>query len=157
MGIAEGSSSVDEFTAFVYEFEPRLRHALSAAFGADVGHEAACEALACGWERWDQVRGLDNPVGYLYTIGRNWARRSRRPQRSGLHMVASHNSRKVEPGLMVALGKLSERQRTVVVLLHCYQWSLAEAAEVIGLAKTSAQNHLERAMAALRCELGEDQ
>jgi len=157
MEIVENPTSVEEFTAFVEEFEPRLRRALSAAFGADVGHEAACEALACGWERWDQVRGLENPVGYLYTIGRNWARRSRRLRWSGLHVVPSHESPMVEPGLMVALGKLSERQRTVVVLVHCYQWSLAEAAEVIGLAKTSTQNHLERGMAALRSELGEAQ
>ena len=62
----------------------------------------------------------------------------------------------VEPGLAAALAALSARQRAVVVMVHCFAWSLAETADVLGLAKTTIQNHLERGMAALRRELGEN-
>ena len=49
-------TKVDSFTEFVSEVEPRLRRALTAAFGSEVGREAAAEALVYGWEHWDRVR-----------------------------------------------------------------------------------------------------
>jgi RNA polymerase sigma factor (sigma-70 family) len=60
----------------------------------------------------------------------------------------------VEPRLPEALAALSERQRTVVVLIHCFQWTQSEVAELLGLSKTTVQNHLERGMDGLRREIG---
>ncbi|MDX2378212.1 MAG: hypothetical protein QNM02_00450 [Acidimicrobiia bacterium] len=40
----------DWFDDFVVEAEPRLRHALAAALGQDLGLEATSIALAYGWE-----------------------------------------------------------------------------------------------------------
>lgn len=70
------------FSAFVEEHEARLRHALTARFGSEVGKEAAADALAYGWEHWERVRSMENSIGYLYTVGRDRGRRmsqSRRP------------------------------------------------------------------------------
>ena len=60
----------------------------------------------------------------------------------------------VEPGLVDALAGLSERQRVVVTLVYCFEWTLSEAADVLGLKKSTVQNHAERGLAKLRSSLG---
>lgn len=60
-----------EFAAFVAVVEPRLRIALGSAFGFDVAEDAVAEAMAFAWEHWDRVSAADNPVGYVYAVGRN--------------------------------------------------------------------------------------
>jgi DNA-directed RNA polymerase specialized sigma24 family protein len=153
--IVDDASLATAFTGFVRANERRLRHALIAGFGGDLGREAASEALTYAWENWERVHGMENPVGYLYTVGRNWALRSRTEASPPLRLVGRDVEPHVEPGLAAALAALSARQRAVVVMVHCFDWSLAETADVLGLAKTTIQNHLERGMAALRRELGE--
>lgn len=39
------------FSAFAREVEPRIRRALIAAFGPDVGTDAAAETMAIAWQR----------------------------------------------------------------------------------------------------------
>lgn len=56
------------FTAFFREAEPRLRRALTAAVGAEAEPDAAAEALSYGWQHWDRIAAMDNPVGYLYRM-----------------------------------------------------------------------------------------
>ena len=143
------------FTEFFSETEPRLRHALSAALGVDRGREAAAEALAWGWEHWDEVRAMANPAGYLYKVGRS---RSRRLFRLGPVLPAVNPERvpAVEPGLPRALGRLSERQRVVVVLVHCLEWTQTETAELLGVSVETVHTHLNRGMNRLRAELGVD-
>ena len=60
-----------EFTAFVAAAEPRLRMALGSAYGFELAEEATAEAMAFAWEHWDRVAAADNPVGYVYAVGRN--------------------------------------------------------------------------------------
>jgi RNA polymerase sigma factor (sigma-70 family) len=60
----------------------------------------------------------------------------------------------IEPGLPKALSGLSERQREVVMLLHCFEWTLGEVADLLGMSKGSVQVHDRRGMARLRRELG---
>ena len=69
---------VDSFTTWAEMAEPRIRRALTASFGPQVGKEAAADALAHAWERWDDVKVKDNPVGYVFGVGRNKARRMNR-------------------------------------------------------------------------------
>ena len=64
----------ETFTRFFEEAEPRLRIALGAALGQDRGRDAASEALAYGWENWDRLQKMDNPIGYLYRVGRSRVR-----------------------------------------------------------------------------------
>ena len=61
---------LDSFAEFVKDAEPRLRHALCAAFGHEEGREAAAHALAYGCEHWERVEPMENPVGYLWGVGR---------------------------------------------------------------------------------------
>jgi RNA polymerase sigma factor (sigma-70 family) len=59
-----------------------------------------------------------------------------------------------EPALVAALGRLTTSQRVAVVLVHCYGYTLAEAADVQGCSVSTLRNHLSRGLAALRTALG---
>ena len=144
---------VDSFTQFAVANEGKLRLALIAACGGERGREVAVEALAYGWEHWERLQKMDNPVGYLYRVGRNLSRRQRLPGPMFLE-VPDQRMPDIEPALPQALAYLSERQRTAVVLVHSYQWTLSEVAELMGISKTTVQNHLERGMASLRRQIG---
>jgi RNA polymerase sigma factor (sigma-70 family) len=148
-------SRVDEFTAFVTEHESRLREALMAACGGEIGRDAAAEALIYGWDQWDRIGAMDNPVGYLYRVGISRARRAQSRRHLLFDPVEPARLPDVEPRLPEALAALSERQRTVVVLIHCFQWTQSEVGEVLSLSKTTVQNHLERGMDSLRRQIGD--
>jgi hypothetical protein len=53
----------DSFTGLVKEVEPRIRRALSVAFGIELGADATAEALAHAWEHWERVEEMENPAG----------------------------------------------------------------------------------------------
>ena len=146
-----GALAFEDFVRFA---EPRLRLALGAAFGFDVAEDAVAEALAFAWENWERVATSANPVGYLFGVGRNRARRHLRRRHPRLPAVRAEDLPWVEPGLPVALARLSERQREVVMLLHCFEWTMAEVADVLGMSKGTVQVHERRGMARLRRDLG---
>jgi predicted RNA polymerase sigma factor len=75
------ATAIPSFTEWATAAEPRIRQSLTAAFGVQVGRDAAADALALAWERWDRVSVMANPVGYVFSIGRNKARRMSRPRR----------------------------------------------------------------------------
>ena len=68
-------------------------------------------------------------------------------------MVDPHTPAWVEPGLPAALAKLSEGQRTSVMLVHTFEYTFAEAAELLGVSKSTIQTQVERGMDRLRIEL----
>lgn len=145
------------FSTFVGDHEARLRHALTARFGLEVGKDAAADALAYGWEHWERVQAMENPTGYLHAVGVDRGRRMSQRRRVLFPSVPVARAPWVEPGLSKAVGALTERQRTVVLLLHGYGWTQREVAEVLDVSKASVQRHGERAMARLRRDLGVDQ
>lgn len=144
----------DDFTEFFKLAEPRLRIALCSTFGIDVGQEASSEALAFAWEHWDRVRQTDNPTGYLYGVGRNKARGTSRRRPPVLPPIPTGGLPWIEPGLPAALARLSERQRTVVMLLYSFDWTMGEVADLLGMAKGTVQLHARRGLAKLRRDLG---
>jgi DNA-directed RNA polymerase specialized sigma24 family protein len=141
------------FTDFVREAEPRLRRALVAAFGVDVGADATAEALAYGWEHWELVSAKANPAGYLFGVGRNKARRVR-SRRVAFPVPPEGHELWVEPGLPAALAGLSQKQRVTVLLVHGDEWTWAEVAELLDVSVSTVQKHLERGMAKLREGIG---
>lgn len=137
------------FERFVRQSESKLRHALVARYGPEVGRDAAAEALSYGWEHWDRVSAMENPIGYLFRVGQSKARRHRAP---GPHFPAppAAHEPEFEPALPDALERLTEKQRTVVLLIHSFGWLMTEVAEVLGVGLTTVQKHEERGMAKLR-------
>ncbi|MEM9464150.1 MAG: sigma-70 family RNA polymerase sigma factor [Actinomycetota bacterium] len=144
------------FSAWVADAEPRLRHALTASFGPQVGEEAVADAVAFAWEHWADISGKSNPIGYVFGVARNKARRlsARRPPR--FPDAPAHLLPRVEPGLPAALSGLPEQQRIVVTLVYGYEWTMSEVAELLGTKKTTVQNHAERGLKKLRGHLGVD-
>ena len=145
--------ATESFTEFVRDVEPGLKHALVAGFGTEVGMEATRDALAVGWERWDEVREKANPAGYLFGVGRNKARRSLRRHRVFPVPPVDHDPW-VEPALPGVLRRLSERQRVTVMLLHGYDWTHAEVADLMGVSLSTVQQHEARGMKKLRRAIG---
>lgn len=132
--------------------------ALVATHGHEIGREATAEALAWAWEHWDRITVLDNPVGYLYRVGQTQAQRFRRQAGRTASLPTwstTDHTRWVEPGLDGGLASLTEHQRVAVVLCHGYQWTHREVGELLDVAPSTIQNHIERGLAKLRAHLGE--
>jgi RNA polymerase sigma-70 factor (ECF subfamily) len=146
--------TVDAFETFATEVEPRLRAALSATLGSDTGREATAEAIAYAWEHWNKVAAMDNPAGYLYVVGRDRGRRMQRRRRVTLMPADTERTPWVEPGLPDALARLPEQQRVVVMLLHCFEWTMSEVANFLGVSKSTVQTHADRGLAKLRTRMG---
>ncbi len=141
----------DDFEAFFWDAEPRLRVALIAVFGQETGRDATAAALVYAWEHWDRVSGMDNPAGYLYRVGRSSQRRRKEP---AWLPVPAPDALIVEPGLPKALGSLTEKQRIAVVLVHAYGWKRQEVADLTGMSTSSLDTHLSRGLRRLRSSLG---
>ncbi len=137
------------FTRFFSDTEPRLRHALVASYGPEVGREAAADALEYSWAHWDRVAAMEFPVAYLYRVGQSAAKKYRRRGKRLADLEAT-SEHWVEPALIPALSRLTERQRTAVVLRHAFGYSLSEIGRVLGVSVPTVQKHIDRALVKLR-------
>ena len=147
------SKTAPTFTDFYRDAEPRLRRALVAAFGVDIGTESTAEALAFGWEHWERVSQMPNPAGYLFGVGRNKARRHRW-RRVAFPVPPVGHEFEVEPGIPKALSRLSEKQRVAVLLVYGDEWTWPEVADLLCVSVSTVQKHLERGMSKLRRSIG---
>jgi RNA polymerase sigma-70 factor (ECF subfamily) len=139
-----------QFRDFVEIVEPRLHRALVARYGWERGREATAEALSFAWEHWERVSQMENPFGYLFRVGQSRSR-DRKPAR--LFPPPTDREPWYEPKLARILSDLPERQRIVVVLIHGYEWSTREVAELLGIRPTTVQTHLARGLRRLRQQL----
>lgn len=147
---ADESKSFEDFAA---GHQLPLKRALVAAVGVEAGLEAAAEALVYGWEHWDRVAQMENPGGYLYRVGLSRSRS--RPQTPvDLPRFDEAEMPWVEPSLPEALASLPQQQRSAVLLVHTFGYSLSEAAQLLGVAKGTVQTHVERALVSLRQSMG---
>lgn len=142
------------FDDFFRSFEPVLSRALAAGFGFEAGRDAAAEALGYAWRNWPRVSTMGNPQGYLYRIAERSAMRTRRRRQAVFTVPNPTDGLPFEPALAPALSRLSLRQRQAVVLVAAYGLTQAEAADLLGIAPSSIQNHVERGMTKLKHSLG---
>lgn len=151
---------VATFEALYADVEPRLRRALVAAYGPDAGREATAEALAWAWEHLERLLPMANPAGYLWRVGSTRARRARGRGRAGPWPGAAGDRAgeptTPEPAVAAALARLTDRQRSAVLLVHGYGYSLPEAAALLGCRVRTLRTHLDRGMAAVRAAVGVD-
>ena len=153
------ATATASFTSFVEDAGSRLRLALIARYGPDVGAEATAEALAYGWEHWDRLATMTNPVGYLYRVGQSRSRalfRACRWQslRPSFPAPSGNPDSVVEPALPKALRSLSEKQRVAVLLVHGFGFSVREVAELLDVTPSTVQRNADRALTGLRDSLG---
>ena len=154
MEVSRRSPTREVFEAYVADVKPRLLQALVATYGPTDGREACVDALSWAWEHWDRLATVEHPVGYLYRVGQSATRRFvPRPLPARLAEVVSIEFPEIEPQLMPALSRLSEQQRTVVVLVHGYDWRQAEVARLLDVNASTVRDYLERGLERLRREM----
>ncbi|HEV2311286.1 MAG TPA: sigma factor-like helix-turn-helix DNA-binding protein, partial [Acidimicrobiia bacterium] len=143
-GVSDGA---EEFVEFVHAAEPKLRQALAALCGVEDARDAVADGLAYAWQHWSRVRDMANPAGYVYRVARS---RTRQRRRRVVFPDAAEGVPDVEPGLGAALARLPDRQRVAVLLVHGWDWSHDDVAELMGVSVSTVRNHLRRGLERLR-------
>jgi RNA polymerase sigma-70 factor (ECF subfamily) len=123
--------------------------------------ELTQDAFISVFERWERVRGMDDPSGYLYRTAMNafrtWHRRAALGLKRTIGLTASDDRMmeiESEDAVMRALAPLSPRQRAAVVLVDLLGYSSEEAGQVLGIRAATVRTHVARAHADLRKWVG---
>lgn len=146
------------FASFFEQAEPRLRTALSGAFGTEIGRDAAADALAWAWQHRERLDDLDNPIGYLYRVGRSRALRDvrrREVPRAGDDDAVDEAREDPDPELtlLALVAALPEHQRVAVWMVHGLGYRHADVAALLGCAAPTVATHVRRGLACLRRQL----
>jgi RNA polymerase sigma-70 factor (ECF subfamily) len=119
--------------------------------------EIAQDAFLRVWERWDRVREMENPTGYLYATAMNaWRSRVRRAAvavRKAIHALPPDDALAAieeREAIVRALARLTQRQRAAIVLTDLLGFSSQEAAEALGVRASTVRVLAKRARDALR-------
>jgi RNA polymerase sigma-70 factor (ECF subfamily) len=120
----------------------------------DLAADATDEAMARAYQHWRSVSGYNNPEGWVYRVGLNWARsRMRRTKREvrgfRLEDRPAAELAPADPSLASALEQLPVQQRAVVVLRCYFDWSTEQVAKALGVPKGTVKSRLSRALEAL--------
>lgn len=152
-----GARGGPAFERFYRRHAGEVRRALCLALGdADLGSEAADEALARACERWYEVAGYANPAGWLYRVGLNWARTHQRRNRWRDRRPVPERAVLAVPGdpeLAAALDRLTTEHRAVVVCRYYLDWSVADTAVALDVPEGTVKSRLARALDILHRDL----
>jgi RNA polymerase sigma-70 factor (ECF subfamily) len=115
------------------------------------------------WERWDHVRGMDDPVGYLYRTAMNLFRKRYRRTVLALRKTVSEELRRdefatVEDRSIVAraMVELAPRQRAALVLTELIGFSSEEAGHMLGVRPGTVRALASHGRAAMKQHLEAD-
>lgn len=123
--------------------------------------DVAQSTVLKAYNSWSEIRTFAEPwvVRVATNLAINLERRATVLRRITPRLsTPSHSASSAELlpdrlALRDALARLSERQRSVVVLTHLYGYTMIEAAEVLGMSVGTAKTHAARGLRALRREL----
>jgi RNA polymerase sigma-70 factor (ECF subfamily) len=124
-------------------------------------HEAedlAQDAFVATWERWDRVRTVANPAGYLYRTAMNAFRqryrRARILRRITGSVVRRPTAAPVDASLELdeTLRVLTPRQRAALVLTELLGYSASEAGLILGVKASTIGALKHQARTALKRE-----
>ncbi len=152
-----------DFDAFYRSHRSEIARALAFTLGStSLAEEAVDEAMARAYQRWTELSQYDNPAGWVYRAGLNWAkswkrsafRRARREEKAArqaaLHSTENTSTAEATDELFAALNKLSINQRSVVVLRHYCDWSVSETADALGISEGTVKSRSARGLSHLR-------
>jgi RNA polymerase sigma-70 factor (ECF subfamily) len=149
-----------DFEAWYRHEHPRLVTLLAASTGdASLASEAADEAVARAFERWERVSRMASPSGWTYRVALNVVRR--RARRAAFEQRILRRIRTDDvPGptgeLWLIVADLPPRQRTAVLLRHVGQLTEAEIADVMGVARGTVSSTLRSAYRRLGTEIEDE-
>lgn len=158
------SVAILSFEEFFQAEHVRLARALYLLTGsAAEADELTQEAMVRLFERWDRVRQMDSPQGYLFRTAMNLHRSRLRGlatrARHILHPTPSPDPAEVAESrdvLARALASLPTGQREAVVLVEWLGMGQEEAAATLRIKPGSVRARLSRARADLRRMLEDD-
>lgn len=155
-------NAVGSFEAFYRAQADRVYRAIAVTLGdADLARDATAEAMARAYARWSSVSRVDNPGGWVYRVGINWAtsrwrrRRRERPFPDDLDPAAAPVDFDAVSAL-AALRQLKTLSRAVVVCRVLLDLSTAQTAAVLDIPEGTVKSRLARALATLRTSLTEE-
>jgi RNA polymerase sigma factor (sigma-70 family) len=144
------------FTAFFAAHHPRVVASLTLAFGDEqVARDAAADAFAEALLRWERVRAMTSPAGWvhrvaLHNLRRHHRRRGRERELLGRFPTSELIAEpEAVPEVWAALARLPERQRTAAVLRWAADLTEAEIARIMGVRRSTVSATLIKARASL--------
>ncbi len=158
---------VVDFASWYRREHPRLASTLVVVAG-DVGTaaEAADEAFARAYERWDRVGVMASPGGWAYRTALNVLHRRRRRARLEAVLLRRHGGGgKLDsfavpadwsPEVWDALRSLPIRERTAVALRYVADLPTQAIAEAMGVAPGTVGSTLHAARRNLAAALGDE-
>ena len=158
VSVAVARSSAQMFDSFYAATYDDLARALSITLGdAGWGREAADEAMTRAFDRWADVATYDNPAGWVYRVGLNWARSWHRKLNRRLPWSAETVALPTthDTSLDEALAELDVKYRAVVVCRYLLDWSTEETARALDLAPGTVKSRLSTGLSKLRAQLDE--
>jgi RNA polymerase sigma-70 factor (ECF subfamily) len=143
-----------DFDGFFARHHAEMVRALSLTLGdVEFGRDAAAEGFARALQRWSTVSAYENPAGWVYRVGLNWARsRRRKSRRERVGLIVDGPAPSVTPrdaALIEALRQLSLDHRTVVVGKFYFDWSEAQLAAALDIAPGTVKSRISRALTQL--------
>ncbi len=147
------------FEDFFRAEHARLFRALYLATGSShESDELAQEAFLKVWERWERVREMDDPRGYLYRVAMNAFRsRLRRAARATRRAIARPSSAEdpfapvdLRDELVQRLRALPERQRLALVLTDLVGLPAEKASTALGVGASTVRSLASLARASMR-------
>jgi RNA polymerase sigma-70 factor (ECF subfamily) len=157
--LGETAPSFEEFYEATFR---RLFTALCLVTGSrHEAEEVAQEAFVRVFERWDHVRALEDPSGYLFRTSMNVFRSRYRRALLGLRRTlflapaATDDFAAVETHdevVRLLLG-LDPRQRAAVLLTAILDYSAEEAGRMLGLRPSSVRSLTTRARARMKTKV----
>jgi RNA polymerase sigma factor (sigma-70 family) len=154
----------DTFEGFFERNHTRLLRGLYLVTGnAQEAEEIMQDAFLAVWERWDRIREMDDPTGYLFRTAMNRSRsRVRRASRAARRTVGRVDRRDafadVEDRDTVgrALAAVSPRQRAALVLTEYLGYPSEEAGKILGIKAVTVRALASQGRAAMKTELESD-
>lgn len=148
------------FEAFYRAEIEGLVRALTATLG-DVGlaQDAAQEAMLRACSKWESISTYDNPFGWTYRVGLNWAtsrwRRRKREHLTGAIDPSTMTSEfeTVDPVVLDAVLSMPVDWRAVIVLRLWMDWSIEDTAAALQIPKGTVRSRTTRAVKHLRVVL----
>jgi RNA polymerase sigma-70 factor (ECF subfamily) len=154
----------DSFESFFREHYRSIVRALVIVSGGEAeAEDLAQEAFARALERWERVRVMESPVGYVYrtafNVNRNRLRHLARSLRHrSIPVPESDPASEVETRseLRRVLARLPASQREALVLVEWLGLDAEEAGLVLGIEPASVRGRVHRARRTINEELGGD-
>lgn len=145
------------FETFYRSSYTDVARALAYTLGdAELGAEAADEAMARAYPRWEVVGAYDNPAGWVYRVGLNWARSLNRKLARRLPWVEVDVATVPpvsDPAVADALWDLDVDLRSVVVCRLLLDWSVDDTAAALEIKAGTVKSRLHRALTILETKL----